>query len=500
MVQLRDDQLGAINNPLLEVYVNPQTGSDTSGDGSVSLPFATIERARQLIGNKISVGSKVRLYLYPHAGGVAYNEDAFWDTPNINGVFEIIGVGTTPKDGTVYTVSSVDITHRIITLSVNPTVTNGDLSGWQVEVVSSSNAVLPGVRRDVLWNIGSAIYVAELPTRWDGTTFTRLASASTVRFVEPSVRINTTGRVTGVQYNEARTLVGGNGGINETGLVFHPAGELVLNNLHFYAPDGNTNQVQCTGCVRFVGVLQTQNAASVSQKWVFNSARVLTGVGNSGVVDLTEGLLRDQNFGSMISMRARVPGTNPIRPGIIATLSHFRGPLCCGQSQFRESYVVLTNGGRSCFDAIGLGSAFPHSALYIGKTHFISESSTSTNGLWLYGPSGGWGMEINYSSWAEVVNTIRHLGAGSDPVRVRHHSFCNFGVSGGTPVIEDVAFTTGLTLQYGSQVRLILNDGASFKSASVGQNVPTVRNLTSSPMVALTEVTGSEFCVLQRSS
>ena len=483
----------------MSLYVNPVTGNDTTGTGAEGAPFATYAKARSVMGGRVGVGKKVRIYMHPQADGALYTEDAFWDFPEVHGVLEIIGVGTTPKDGTVYTASSVDTTNRTITLSASPTVTSGDLSGWQIEVVSSAG-VTTGRVCDVMWNIGAVIYVNVVPFRNAGAGATFVTSGATFRFVEPTTRISTAGISRGSSLLESRSIDGGRGGCSI--YTSHSAGELRLINLQFYAPDNDVAPVKCTGSVRFSRCVQTQNA-STGQTWEFANAAIASGLYIGSSADAVEGPFLDQFSGSGFCTRARVPATYPIRPGLNFRASQFNGGLSVGQTMFEPGCLasLSAGSGRSCFDAIGRSSGFPHSALYTSGCHLYTGANTSTNGLWMRAPVGGWDLEVNYCSAVEINIPIRHVGTGSSPVRVRHHGFANFGIAvGGQPVVEDVAFTTGLTLQYGAQVRLINTDGASFKSASVGQNAPTVRNLASSPMVAATEVTGSEFCCLHRSA
>jgi len=488
------------------LYVDPVNGNDVTGRGTEALPFATIARAKRSIGASIATGRKVRLYLYPHAGSALYEEDEFWDMPEIAGTLEIIGVGTTPKDGSVYTVSSVDTTNRTITLTTDPTVTNGDLSGWEMEVVTSTNAVLPGTRKSVLWNIGATVYLSGVHYRGLAPSASvNIAAGATMRFVEPSVKINTAAVTRGLSQREMRSLKGGRTG-GATAYGISAGGDLRFINIQFYVPDGETSgHVRCTGGVRFAGCVMTQNTANTVQVFEFVDAFVGSGqwLGDSTVSD-AEGLLADNMANSGLCARARVPGTNPIRPGITAFGSMLRGVFSVGQTQINEGcrMHLTQGGGKSCFDAIGCASTYPHSALLLNTATLWTSGTTSTNGLWMRAPVGGWDLEVNYQASTEITLPIRHVGTGSSPVRCRHHAFANFTftASGYQHVIEDVAFTTGLTIQYGSQVRLVNTDGASFKSASVGQNTPTVRNLASSPMVAATEVTGSEFCCLHRSA
>jgi hypothetical protein len=463
--------------PNIELWVDEDDGDDAEDGAGVDRAVATFARAWEIVGSIIPSGVKVRINVAATSNPLGYSDGSFFALPEIRGELEIVGIER-EEILPAQTFTGFGDSLQLVMEFDSPDWDLGEFSGFDIECVGSPTQELVGLSRTVVYNHADSLVVGGNVYANDGSWHGPAPVGSVFRVTAPGVKINAEAvtRPDLVSDRVYRTVAGGVGSGLEPGhgALGSGGGILRLRNIEFRIPDGRSDDLYFTGVIDVQGVHVTSNHSSECRV-VFSDA------------NLRAGSFYDSNYGWGFSTRSRDPTTNPMRPRLLTYRTLSELIYAGGPAQFWRGCVVQF-GRAGMYDMAGYSPDFPHAAIY-ARGAYVYTGFSSSEAFFCNSVSGAFDIELQNGE-AEIYQPIQHIGQGA-LIRCRQAGISDLAAE---PVTHDGldgrpagAGLMGTSVaHYGGQCRLIGWDGSAMGTITVGQLVPTSRDLATVPITATT--------------
>lgn len=420
-----------------EYWVDGINGNDNN-DGSELLPFASLNKAFEVIGPVIEKDTII--HLLPTSDVNGYSGFELFKSRTYIGLLKIIGEGSndiTPN----LTLDSFGIGYVYDFSTEAPGFIVDGYIGRHLEFVSGTSGITPGTKTTIVSN-GSDTVI--------GSSFMYAPTSYNVPTAGDVFKVTTPGAVIAIADEDK--LFGGFDKIREPSYPQEDEYKGVLfRNIEFRAPNNSNMDFHITGRVHMEACTFSKDDQGSNDLDIYLTNGSLNSGLNWGVAN--EALLY---FGAIISGYDRT--SNNRLPKIKIIDSIFMGGICAGQTTFDTGSIGMIFCS-SRFDMEGLGSGFPHGCLYVGKNSHVFTNTDPENRI--YFNDNERDIEVEFGMIEMYVPCI-HEGSGGF-LRSRHQ---------GQAIIARDIINNGSDAEVnaweGGRIRLIGSNFSNIGDAVVG--------------------------------